>query len=105
LIGALASLVGLAVVAGVMAVNSADGTDYATWSWLATGIVWPLGLLASLLSLQSRRAGPAAMLTIGLVASFLFVWEVGQVGGVPLAMAGAAMLWQALAEPEPDAAD
>jgi len=105
LVGVLASVIGLAVVAGVMAVNSADGTNYATWSWIATGIVWPLGLLASVVSWQSSRMGPAAMLAIGLVASFLFVWEVGQVGGVPLAMAGAAMLWQTHADPEPDATD
>lgn len=102
LVGALASVVGLAVVAGVMAVNSADGTDYATWSWIATGIVWPLGLFASVWSLRSRRSGAIAMVAIGLGASFLFVWEVGQVGGVPLAMAGAAMLWQTWAETEPD---
>ena len=42
------------------------------------------------------------MLAIGLVASFLFVWEVGQVGGVPLAMAGAAMLWQTRVDAERD---
>jgi hypothetical protein len=94
-------VVGLAVVAGVMAANSANGTDYATWSWIATGIVWPLGLLASMWSLRSRRSGAIAMVAIGLGASFLFVWEVGQVGGVPLAMAGAAMLWQTYAETEP----
>ncbi len=105
LVGALASIVGLAVVAGVMAVNSADGTDYATWSWIATGIVWPLGLLASILSMRTSWVGPVAMLVIGLVASFLFVWEVGQVGGVPLAMAGAALLWQAWVEPAPSATD
>ena len=40
------------------------------------------------------------MVAVGLSASFLFVWEVGQVGGVPLAMAGAALLWQALVETE-----
>ncbi len=92
LTGAIASLTGLAIVAGVMGYNSAHGTDYATWSWIATGIVWPLGLVASLAALRGVRSAALAMVVIGLGSSFLFVWEYGQAGGVPLAMAGAALL-------------
>lgn len=94
LTGAIASLTGLAIVAGVMGYNSAHGTDYATWSWFATGIVWPLGLVASLVALRGVRSAALAMVVIGLGSSFLFVWEYGQAGGVPLAMVGAALLWQ-----------
>lgn len=90
--GALAAVLGLALVLGVMFVEAADGMDYATWSWVATALVWPLGVAASLAALRSRLWAPVLMLLVGLGASFLFVWEYGQVGGVPLAMAGAALL-------------
>ncbi len=102
LVGALASLTGLAVVAGVMAHNSGQGTDYTTWSWIATGVVWPLGMAASVVALRWRRAAPLAMTAIGLGASFFFVWEYGQAGGVPLAMAGAALLWRRISAPTED---
>ncbi len=75
-----------------MAVNAADGMDYAGWSWADTALVWPLGFAASVSVRRAPLLASALMVAIGLGASILFVWEYGRIGGIPLALAGGMLL-------------
>jgi len=57
-------------------------------------VVWPLGALASLAARRPGVAGPMAMITVGLLASLLFAWECCMAFGVPLQVAGLALVWR-----------
>ena len=88
--GVAASLGGLTLVLAIMFAVS----DFAAWSWVAVAVVWPLGALASLAARRPGVAGPMAMIAAGLLASLLFAWEYGMAFGVPLQVAGLALVWR-----------
>jgi hypothetical protein len=50
--------------------------------------------VASLRALRPGLAGPLAMIALGLAASLLFAWEYGMAFGVPLQLAGLAIVWR-----------
>lgn len=86
----LASLGGLVLVLTIMFA----GSDFAAWSWVAVGVVWPLGVVVSAWASRPSVLGPLAMIAAGLVASLLFAWEYGMAFGVPLQLAGLAIVWR-----------
>ena len=89
-LGVAASLGGLALVLAIMFA----GSEFAAWSWVAVGLVWPLGAIASLAAARPGPLGPLAMIALGLTASLLFAWEYGMIFGLPLQLAGLALAWR-----------
>lgn len=89
-LGVAAALGGLSLVLAIMI----PGSGFATWSWIAVGLIWPAGALASLAALRFPQAGPLAMIALGLAASLVFAWEFGMLFGVPLQAAGIALAWR-----------